>query len=139
LKAAEAELERERAAQLKLTEKGLKARQRRRLAKQVEEKEAELARLAELKAQKLAEKSLKELRLYAEGADLVPEHLQEAKEEILSKALGTEEPTFVLDKADKDQLALVEVRHSAEMEKALKAAQVELDQDLEDERQKLDR
>ena len=97
MKAAEAELDRERAAQLKLTEKGLKARQRRRLAKQVEEKEAELARLAEIKAEKLAEKSVQEMRLYAEGADLVPEHIQDATDEIVSKAACTEEPTFVLN------------------------------------------
>lgn len=49
IKTVEAEQEKERKAQLKLLEKSLKSRQRRRLQKQLEEKDAEVAQLNELK------------------------------------------------------------------------------------------
>lgn len=49
LKGAEVELDREKKAQLKLLEKGLKARQRRRLQQEVAEKEQEIEQLRDLR------------------------------------------------------------------------------------------
>lgn len=50
------------------------------------------------------------MRLYAEGEDLVAEHLQDAADQIVDKATSTDF-SFELGKADKGQLELLEVKH----------------------------
>lgn len=95
-----------------------------------------MQRLQDLREAKEEEKDIEVVRLYAEDGDLVPEILQETVDHLVDKVTG-EELTFVLEQADKDQLDIIEVKHQAEMEKAMKAAEAEIEQDVEEARQRL--
>lgn len=95
-----------------------------------------MQRLQDLREAKEEEKDIEVVRLYAEDGDLVPEILQETVDHLVDKVAG-EELTFVLEQADKDQLDIIEVKHQAEMEKAMKAAEAEIEQDVEEARQRL--
>lgn len=76
------------------------------------------------------------MRLYADGEDLVPEILKQTADHLVDKAAATE-LKFELTEQDKDQLDIIEVRHQTEMEKATKAVQIEIEEDLEEEKAKL--
>lgn len=117
-------------------EKSLRSRQKKRLQRQLEEQEGEMEKLQAARAAKDEEKDVETLRLYAEGGDLVPDILQETAAHLVDK-VTVNELKFELDKSDKDQLDIIQVRHQTEMEKAMKAASAEAEQDVEDERQKL--
>ena len=95
-----------------------------------------MEKLQAARAAKDEEKDVETLRLYAEGGDLVPDILQETAAHLVDK-VTVNELKFELDKSDKDQLDIIQVRHQTEMEKAMKAASAEAEQDVEDERQKL--
>lgn len=117
-------------------EKSLRSRQKKRLQRQLEEQEGEMEKLQAARAAKDEEKDVETLRLYVEGGDLVPDILQETAAHLVDK-VTVNELKFELDKSDKDQLDIIQVRHQTEMEKAMKAASAEAEQDVEDERQKL--
>jgi hypothetical protein len=127
-------------------EKSLRSRQKKRLQRQLEEQEAEMEKLQAARAAKDEEKDVETLRLYVEGGDLVInpnsnsttniDILQETAAHLVDK-VTVNELKFELDKADKDQLDVIQVRHQTEMEKAMKAASAEVEQDVEDERKKL--
>ena len=101
IKSVADELERESQAQLKTLEKALKSRQRKRLQKTLEEKEAEMERLGGLREGKDNDKDVAKMRLYAEGEDLVPDILKETADHLVDKATATE-LKFDLDESDKD-------------------------------------
>jgi len=83
------------------------------------------------------EKDVAKMRLYAEGEkDLVPDLLGETADHLVAK-VATTELKFELDEGDKDQLDIVAVRHQTEMDKAMKAVQVEIEEELVDEKKKL--
>ena len=82
-------------------EKALKSRQRKRLQKTLEEKEAEMERLGGLREGKDNDKDVAKMRLYAEGEDLVPDILKETADHLVDKATATE-LKFDLDESDKD-------------------------------------
>jgi len=136
IKSVESELEKERKAQLKLLEKSLRERRRKRLQKKLEEKEEEIKSQNDVKAQKEEEKDLRQMRLYAEGEDLVPEHLREEADRLVDAATATD-LRFETTEQDKDQLDIVQVRHQTEMEKAMKTVASEIEDDLEDEQKRL--
>jgi len=117
-------------------EKSLRSRQKKRLQRQLEEQEGEMEKLQATRVAKEEEKDVETLRLYVEGGDLVPDILQETAAHLVDK-VTVNELKFELDKSDKDQLDIIQVRHQTEMEKAMKAASAEVEQDVEDERQKL--
>ena len=101
IKSVADELERESQAQLKVLEKALKSRQRKRLAKMVEEKDAEIERLSAVREGKDHDKDVAKMRLYAEGEDLVPDILKETADHLVERAAHTD-LKFDLDESDKD-------------------------------------
>lgn len=96
------------------------------MQRQVEKQEAEMEKLQDQREAKEDAKDLEAARLYAEDGELVPDALKETADDLVEKVAG-KELKFELDEADKDQLDIIEVRHQAEMEKAMKAAEVEIE------------
>lgn len=76
------------------------------------------------------------MRLYADGEDVVPEILKQTADHIVDKVTKTE-LSFELNEADKDQMDIVQVRQQAEKEKAMKAIEVEIEEDIQEERKNL--
>lgn len=99
---------------------------------QLEEKDAEVERLRDLRELKDQDRDVAKMRLYAEGEDLVPDILKQTADHLVDKVTNTD-LKFELDEADKDQLDIIAVRHQAEKDKAMKAVQVEIEEDLLDE------
>jgi len=55
-----------------------------------------MAQLKELKASKEAEIAAQEMRIYADGGDLVPDQLQDATDQIVAKVAASSDLTFEL-------------------------------------------
>lgn len=90
-----------------------------------------------MKEGKEEEKDLHQIKMYAEGEDLVPERLKEEADRLVDE-VATTDLKFEITDEDKDQLDIVEVRHQTELEKAMKAVDVEIEDDLELERKRLE-
>lgn len=136
IKAAEDEAERLKKQQMKMLEKNLRARQRKRLQDKVKAKNAEIE--DKLKSRELLDfaKELEKMKLYAEGEDLVPERLKETADHLVAKAAETE-LDFDHNDDDKEQMQVLDVKQQTELDKALKEVDFEIEEELEQEKEKL--
>ena len=79
------------------------------------------------------------MRLYAEGEDLVPDALKNTAEAIVDRATAGEGCNFDLDDDDKQAIDIVEQGQQNELQKALKAVDFEIEEDLAQEKLKLEK